>query len=401
MVMETEFSDFADDPQRGGPAAFLAAPVLSEGVLLGVVALQLNNKEIYESVNDYSGLGETGEIIVCAQSGADVIFVAPVRHDPDAAFRRRATMGSTLHGPLREAGRGINGLGALVDYRGHETLSVWRYVPSLRFGLMVKLDTDETLAPLERLRHMVIGIVLLTLALVVFASALATRSLSAPILRLTGLVRRISAGDLNQEITPTGRDEVGELGRTFNKMTANLRAVYGKIEDEVKHRTQELTEANAALANEILERKQAEQQLLDKIEVVRRQQEAIRAMSTPILEVGDRVLALPVIGIVDTERAAQMMEDLLVAIKRTRAQFTILDLTGVEVMDTTAVNHLLRVVRAAGMLGTRCLISGISPNIAATIVSLNLTFHDVVPFPELASALNYALQRRMRQASAS
>jgi rsbT co-antagonist protein RsbR len=173
---------------------------------------------------------------------------------------------------------------------------------------------------------------------------------------------------------------------------ADLDATLERLMLEVRERRA----AEERLKEEVRERKQAERTLLEKLEIIRRQEESIRAMSTPILQLWEGILALPVIGLVDSSRASQMMESLLEAIVRTKARHTILDLTGVDVMDTSAANHLLKVVRAAALLGTRCLVSGISPRMAQTIVGLDLDFGELVSFSSLESALRYALEQETR-----
>ncbi len=122
---------------------------------------------------------------------------------------------------------------------------------------------------------------------------------------------------------------------------------------------------------------------------------AVAAMSTPIIEVWDKTVALPVIGMVDRERASRMMMTLLDTIAEKQAEFTILDLTGVTTVDAETANHLLDVAKAAALLGSDCLISGISPAVARTLVELGsnetATFRT---FATLESALRHALGAR-------
>jgi PAS domain S-box-containing protein len=122
---------------------------------------------------------------------------------------------------------------------------------------------------------------------------------------------------------------------------------------------------------------------------------ALAAMSTPIIEVWERMVALPVIGIVDRERAGRMMLTLLDTIAEKQAEFAILDLTGVTAVDAETANHLLDIARAASLLGSDCLVSGISPAVARTLVDLGsnetATFRT---FATLESALRHALGKR-------
>lgn len=118
------------------------------------------------------------------------------------------------------------------------------------------------------------------------------------------------------------------------------------------------------------ERTRFEQALQDRLTVIEQQRETIHAMSTPIIQVWDGVLALPLVGLIDSRRAATITESLLQAIVSTRARVAILDLTGVDVVDTAIADHFLTIVRAVELLGAECLISGIQPAVAQTMSML-------------------------------
>ena len=106
--------------------------------------------------------------------------------------------------------------------------------------------------------------------------------------------------------------------------------------------------------------------------VIREQQEAIRDLSTPVLQVRDRLLISPIIGAVDSDRARQLTEQLLGAIKANRAQVVVLDITGVASVDETVANHLVQTVEAARLMGASAVITGVSSKIAQTIVDLGV-----------------------------
>lgn len=134
--------------------------------------------------------------------------------------------------------------------------------------------------------------------------------------------------------------------------------------------------------------------LAREVEVRRRVEEELRALSTPIIRVWRDVLALPVIGAVDRARAALMMERLLDEIVRTGSSLAILDLTGVERVDQETARYLLDIARAVRLLGSRCVLSGVSPGIAASMVALGVELDLFTTFGRLEDALRYALGRR-------
>src|SRR5438552_3402585 len=106
--------------------------------------------------------------------------------------------------------------------------------------------------------------------------------------------------------------------------------------------------------------------------VIREQQDAIRVLSTPVLQVRERLLILPIIGVIDPQRARQLTEQLLRGIRMNRANVVVIDITGVPVMDETVANHLVQTVEAARLLGATVIITGLSPEIAQTLVNIGV-----------------------------
>ncbi|MBZ5710140.1 PAS domain-containing protein [Nannocystis pusilla] len=144
---------------------------------------------------------------------------------------------------------------------------------------------------------------------------------------------------------------------------------------------------------DVTETKRNEIELRAKLELVERQQQVIRELSTPIIEVWDGVLTLPIVGLVDTVRTAEIMDNLLQAVTRTRAKYAILDLTGVEVVDTGTAGHLIRMIQAIRLLGAEGILTGIHPTIAQTIVSLGVDLSRVAVFGKLRDALTHCIAR--------
>ncbi len=106
--------------------------------------------------------------------------------------------------------------------------------------------------------------------------------------------------------------------------------------------------------------------------VIRQQQEAIRELSTPVLQVRERLLILPIIGVIDPQRARQLTEQLLRGIRTNRAKVVVIDITGVAAMDVTVANHLVQTVEASRLLGATVIVTGLSPEIAQTLVTIGV-----------------------------
>lgn len=128
-------------------------------------------------------------------------------------------------------------------------------------------------------------------------------------------------------------------------------------------------------------------------QVIQRQQQELLELSTPVVQLWKNVLALPLIGTLDSARTQIVMENLLQKIVDTGALIAIIDITGVPTVDTLVAQHLLKTIAAARLMGADCIISGIRPQIAQTIVHLGVNLEDVITKATLADAFVIALQR--------
>jgi len=137
-----------------------------------------------------------------------------------------------------------------------------------------------------------------------------------------------------------------------------------------------------------------EESLERREEVIKRQQHELLELSTPVVQLWDGILALPLIGTLDTARTEVIMESLLQRIAETGSTVAIIDITGVPTVDTLVAQHLLKTVAAARLMGSDCIISGIRPAIAQTIIHLGISLQDVVTKATLADALGLAFRQR-------
>ncbi|XXX72549.1 STAS domain-containing protein [Sorangium sp. So ce134] len=152
---------------------------------------------------------------------------------------------------------------------------------------------------------------------------------------------------------------------------------------------------------DVTDGKRAQQDLQAKLDVIEAQQRVIRELGAPIIEVWDGVLALPMIGVVDSARTAEAMESLLEAISSRAARFAVLDLTGVQVVDTKVADHLIKLVKAIQLLGAEGIICGIRPNVAQTMVTLGLDLSAIVTKANLRAGLTHCMQRLSARGGAS
>ncbi len=143
--------------------------------------------------------------------------------------------------------------------------------------------------------------------------------------------------------------------------------------------------------------KRAQEELRARLSQIEKQQEVIRNLSTPIIEVWNGALTLPMIGVVDSVRTAEVMDALLARIMEKQAHFAILDLTGVEVVDTKVASHLIELVAAIRLLGAEGIVAGIKPNVAQTMVALGLDLSTIATQRDLRAALSYCIRRMAPQ----
>lgn len=127
-------------------------------------------------------------------------------------------------------------------------------------------------------------------------------------------------------------------------------------------------------------------------ERLREQQKAIFELSTPAIKIWEGIIAMPIIGVIDSNRAKQLMENLLASIVKTQAAIAILDITGVPMVDTEVADRLLRTVKAASLLGTKCIMVGLKPDIAQSIVNLGVDLSGVETFTSLQTGLEVAFR---------
>ena len=242
------FSDVFFNKSEGDKSGLLiTAPAFDlNGAFIGVIALEVDTAHIYRLIQDVTGLGDTGETLVGQKIGNQVVFLNPLRHDPEAVLKRKINIGEKVGGPMQEAVQGREGAGQLVDYRGKKVIAAWRYIPSLDWGIVAKIDTQEAFADVVNLRNLlIILLVILSVLAGIMAFSIA-QSISEPIKKLSKGAEIIGSGNLEYKIGTNLKDEIGQLSRSFDKMTRDLK---------------QTTASRDELNKEIAERKRAEKAL--------------------------------------------------------------------------------------------------------------------------------------------
>jgi rsbT co-antagonist protein RsbR len=188
----------------------------------------------------------------------------------------------------------------------------------------------------------------------------------------TGSVEALQdyARDLSERIIPRGVETNEVVGIVLLLRDVLARSLFEKYQTdfELLNRVLDAYEPAAnRIANTV-----AVGFVQERERIIRQQQEAIRELSTPVLQVREQLLILPIIGILDSQRARQVTEQLLRAIRANRAKVVVIDITGVPTIDSTVANHLVQTVDASGLMGASVIITGLSSEIALTLVTIGL-----------------------------
>ncbi|MFA6021975.1 MAG: ATP-binding protein, partial [Rhodospirillales bacterium] len=242
-LLETEISDFATIGD-GGPTSFAAAPVLKDGALLGTVLLEVDQAALFDIVADTAALGRTGETLVAARAGpGEVEIQGPLRLAEPGQDLQVLSAADHIGIPLNRALHGERGVDFAIDYRGERVLAAWRYLPSFRWGMVVKIDVSETLASVERLRALGWWIGSAAVLFGLLAAIFIARAIAAPLKDLQQATEALSNGTFQPPLTVDGSVEIAELAHSFNHMAIEIQTYQQGLERMVEARTKELRAA--------------------------------------------------------------------------------------------------------------------------------------------------------------
>ncbi len=233
-LLETKISNFSPyDPSRTHNkisnneksgfserlhSAFVAAPILKGNTLLGVLAVQIAINDYYYLAKDYTGLKRSGEVVIGQLQQDHAVIIAPLRRTENAAFNIKIKLGSSIALPIQKAVQGEKGSGISYGYEGTEILAAWRYIPELKWGIVVKIETEEAFQKANELSISLfwfgITVAVCSILLIVFFS----RQLTAPLISLVNVTNQFAKGERHTPIEAKNNDEIGQLVTSFNRM---------------------------------------------------------------------------------------------------------------------------------------------------------------------------------------
>jgi anti-anti-sigma factor len=360
----------------------------SSGRTIGILAGNLDLTVLATIMLERSGLGESGETYLVSLESQ--YLLTPSRFPGYESTKAYSSEG------IERALRGENGSGTYRNYRTPPTqvLGVYRWVPELQTALLTEIDTTEALAATDQVWWRSILLTLITTVVAILVVIYTAARVSRPIVALTRVAAQITGGAVDVRADTRQRNEIGVLAIGFNTMTGTLQQTLASLEQRVADRT-------AALQQALNENEQTLRELNEALHSRDLLSRTVRDLSSPVLPVHDGVLVMPLIGVIDTERAAILTQSLLHAIEQHGARTVLIDVTGVPLVDTQVAAVLLQAAAATKLLGAQPVLVGLRPELAQTIVGLGLDLSMLITHADLQSGITYALGRQYSWATGS
>ena len=237
-----------DESKKHSPSVKIvfSAPLILNNELLGVIAMQVNMNYLNDYIRDYTGLGNSGEVIMGAPYDEDkILLFTPLRFnqysniiDKDMDCICFKSLDSSSMKEILIEGK---------DYRGEDVLAVSRYLEELGFGFTVKMDKSEVFMASEELKYFLLRLLFILVIVVIVASIILSRLITKPVIDIVRAAQLISQGDFNVRIEKLSKDELGQLTDALNQMADKLINTNIILEEKVKKRTFELHKANMEL----------------------------------------------------------------------------------------------------------------------------------------------------------
>lgn len=212
-------------------------------VINGIVLIRINTNNTTDPlIEEWPGKGETGETLLVRRVGDRLVFLNNTRHLPYAALKADIPVESFVPESFMVNSR-EEGTRESLDYRDKDVLLAYRYIPHLKWGLIVKQDTSEAFTPIMELKDQVITLAIISAFVIVIIVFILTHGITQPILHLVQGANAIGKGDLGHRIPINSQDEVGALASEFNKMAGKLQESYAGLEQRIHERTSQLIES--------------------------------------------------------------------------------------------------------------------------------------------------------------
>ncbi len=359
------------------PASFIASPIFDGNEKIGVAIFQMpvdRINDIMTSQGEWErvGLGRSGETYLVGDdftlrnqsrfliedktnylkavrdSGLNAATVRAIDETNSSIGRQ------VVHTPGTEAAvKGESGVDIFDDYRGVPVLSAYEplNLPDVNWVIMSEIDRSEAFEAASRFRNRILVLLgVLTLVSLGVASYF-SRDITRPLEMLARSASNLAGGDLDTAIKTKSQDEIGHLSTNFESMRVALK------------------------------------------ELVDRQSREIDALATPLIPLQKGIVVMPLVGEIDSHRVQRLRGDLVEGLHESEAKAVIIDLTGVPRLETVAIEALLRMAKAAQLMGVCSIITGIKPQIAENLAERDIRLDGVATKQSLQDGIEFALQR--------
>lgn len=231
-------------------SSFIATPIIVDQKIIGVIAVQVNERYIFDLIKKYNGLGKSGEVVAGAlMRDGKVIATIPLKYDPRAFENERVLNTGNKATGMVQAVRGHGGKGEIIDYRGVASLAVWGYEPILKWGIVVKTDEDEVLQGVYRDEKQLIYIVIFIILSFIVTIFMSVQWITRPINNLISSIRQFRKEGMLNVNTSGCEGEICYLSQEFLSMAEEIQAYSQELETKIHQRTKELQIAKKSIEN--------------------------------------------------------------------------------------------------------------------------------------------------------
>jgi serine phosphatase RsbU (regulator of sigma subunit) len=277
IILQADFSDFLYLPNQSALSTFVAVPIKNEsGRPIAIMMLEADLQRITNAVRNYTGMGNSGEILLLTEIGKEIVFITPTRYQrADEPLKKFIAEDIKHKGEdVEKAIQAQTGYGIVTDYEGKKVFAHWHYVPALRSGIIIKENIDEAFAPITKLQKILLTIVFCTLLLFVFAAFNIATMFTKPIRKLNAITKKIANGDLSQRAAMQTNNEIGELAQSFDEMTEKIQQYQAELKDanvDLERKVQERTEELHTLVEELSQTNEELTTTVDFVETQKRE----------------------------------------------------------------------------------------------------------------------------------
>jgi anti-anti-sigma regulatory factor/HAMP domain-containing protein len=369
-----DFEPYA--PSYNGQASFIASPIVDGDQMVGVLVFQMPVSRINDIMTsgenwERVGLGESGETYIVGSDNLlrnqsrfliedrdEYLRLVEAQGTPAATVRAIDNLNSAIGlQAVRTEGTdaalaGETGTRIFPDYRGVPVLSAYRplAIRDVQWVIMSEIDAAEAFGPATALRNRTVVLMLILIAAIVAVAIVFARTLTYPVLRLSRSAAALADGRLDTPVVVAGRDEIADLARSFESMRQSLQAL------------------------------------------IRRQESAIDALSTPLIPLQDDVVVMPLVGELDARRVHRIREELVDGLHARGARVAIIDLTAIPSIAPEVAGGLLRAAQAARLVGARVVFTGVQADTAKQLVEIGMEWQGIDTARSLQDGFARAMQ---------